>query len=124
MLSIVQLAAEIGEFDLEFVEFDGRRGYSRHFEAIGSGQGAHARRGEIPFGFDRYVAVVTCPFCPHREGRLNLRGGVLCCLLCLRMKRTVDELAEQYFIGLIKEAVHSLAPKIMEMAHKIAVSMR
>eukprot|EP01033_Poteriospumella_lacustris_P007531 gene7531-5414_t len=35
-----------------------------------------------------------------------------------------DELAEQYFIGLIKEAVHSLAPKIMEMAHKIAVSMR
>lgn len=35
-----------------------------------------------------------------------------------------DELAEQYFIGLIKEAVHSLAPKIMEIAHKFAVSMR
>lgn len=35
-----------------------------------------------------------------------------------------DEQAEQYFLGLINESLHSLAPKIMEVAHKIAVSMR
>jgi hypothetical protein len=36
----------------------------------------------------------------------------------------IDEQAEQYFLGLISESLHSLAPKIMEVAHKIAVSMR
>ncbi len=35
-----------------------------------------------------------------------------------------DEQAEQYFLGLINESLHSLAPKVMELAHKIAVSMR
>lgn len=35
-----------------------------------------------------------------------------------------DEQAEQYFLGLINESLHSLAPKIMEVAHKFAVSMR
>ena len=36
----------------------------------------------------------------------------------------VDEQAEQFFIGLIHESLHALAPKMMEFAHKIAVSMR
>eukprot|EP01039_Chlorochromonas_danica_P008751 gene8751-9645_t len=35
-----------------------------------------------------------------------------------------DEQAEQYFLGLINESLHSIAPKIMEVAHKIAVAMR
>lgn len=35
-----------------------------------------------------------------------------------------DEQAEQFFLGLINESLHSLAPKLMEVAHKIAVSMR
>lgn len=35
-----------------------------------------------------------------------------------------DEQAEQYFLGLINESLHSLAPKLMEVAHKLAVSMR
>lgn len=35
-----------------------------------------------------------------------------------------DEQAEQYFLTLISESLHSLAPKLMEVAHKIAVSLR
>jgi phosphatidylinositol 3-kinase len=35
-----------------------------------------------------------------------------------------DELAEQFFLGLINESLHSLAPKILEVAHKIAVAWR
>jgi len=35
-----------------------------------------------------------------------------------------DEQAEQFFLGLINESLHSLAPRIMELAHKVAVSMR
>jgi len=35
-----------------------------------------------------------------------------------------DEQAEQFFLALINESLHSLAPRIMEVAHKIAVSMR
>lgn len=82
VLSIVQLAAEVGEFDLEFVEFDGRCGYPRHFEAIGSGQGAHARRGEIPFGFDRYVAVSILS-ASRRETEHVGWGLLLLLFLCL-----------------------------------------
>jgi hypothetical protein len=36
----------------------------------------------------------------------------------------VDEQAEQFFLGLINESLYSLAPKVMELAHKIAVSLR
>jgi phosphatidylinositol 3-kinase len=35
-----------------------------------------------------------------------------------------DELAEQYFIGLIKESSSAFAPKVMEFMHKVAVSLR
>ena len=35
-----------------------------------------------------------------------------------------DEEAEHCFLGLINESLNSLAPKVMEFAHKIAVSMR
>ncbi|RYH15827.1 hypothetical protein EON65_31060 [archaeon] len=35
-----------------------------------------------------------------------------------------DEQAEQYFLGLINESLHSLAPKLMEVAHKVAVAWR
>lgn len=35
-----------------------------------------------------------------------------------------DEEAEHYFNGLINESLNSLAPKVMEIAHKFAVSMR
>lgn len=35
-----------------------------------------------------------------------------------------DEQAEQFFLGLINESLHSLAPRLMEVAHKIAVSLR
>ena len=35
-----------------------------------------------------------------------------------------DEQAEQYFLGLINEALYSLAPRLMEVAHKFAVAMR
>jgi hypothetical protein len=36
----------------------------------------------------------------------------------------IDELAEQFFLQLINESLHSLAPRVMELAHKIAVSLR
>jgi phosphatidylinositol 3-kinase len=35
-----------------------------------------------------------------------------------------DEEAEHYFLSLINESLNSIAPKVMEIAHKIAVSMR
>lgn len=35
-----------------------------------------------------------------------------------------DEQAEGFFIGLINESLHSLAPKVMELAHQIAVGFR
>lgn len=35
-----------------------------------------------------------------------------------------DEQAEQFFLGLINESLYSLAPRLMEVAHKIAVAMR
>lgn len=35
-----------------------------------------------------------------------------------------DEQAEQFFLGLINEALYSLAPRLMEVAHKFAVAMR
>lgn len=35
-----------------------------------------------------------------------------------------DEQAEQFFLGLINESLYSLAPRLMEVAHKFAVAMR
>ncbi len=35
-----------------------------------------------------------------------------------------DEQAEQFFLGLINESLHSIAPRIMEQLHRIAVAMR
>lgn len=35
-----------------------------------------------------------------------------------------DEQAEQFFLGLINESLHSIAPRIMETMHKLAVAMR
>ena len=35
-----------------------------------------------------------------------------------------DELAEQFFLGLIVETINAIAPRIMELAHQIAVSRR
>lgn len=35
-----------------------------------------------------------------------------------------DEEAEMFFLGLINESLNSIAPKVMELAHKIAVSLR
>jgi hypothetical protein len=35
-----------------------------------------------------------------------------------------DEQAEQFFLGLINESLYSIAPRIMEGLHKIAVAMR
>jgi len=35
-----------------------------------------------------------------------------------------DEQAEQFFIGMINETLHAIAPRVMEQLHKIAVSLR
>ena len=35
-----------------------------------------------------------------------------------------DELAESYFIGLITESLNAIAPRLLEYAHQIAVSVR
>ena len=35
-----------------------------------------------------------------------------------------DEQAEQFFLGLIVETINAIAPKIMELAHRVAVSRR
>lgn len=35
-----------------------------------------------------------------------------------------DEQAEQFFMSLISESLHALAPRLLEVAHKFAVSMR
>ena len=35
-----------------------------------------------------------------------------------------DEQAEMYFIGLISESLNAIAPRLMEIAHQIAVSRR
>jgi hypothetical protein len=36
----------------------------------------------------------------------------------------VDEMAEVFFLGLINESMTALAPKLMELAHQIAVARR
>jgi phosphatidylinositol 3-kinase len=35
-----------------------------------------------------------------------------------------DEQAEQFFLGLISESLNAIAPRIMEIMHKIAVARR
>lgn len=35
-----------------------------------------------------------------------------------------DELAEQYFLGLINESLNALAPKMMEYFHQISVAIK
>jgi phosphatidylinositol 3-kinase len=35
-----------------------------------------------------------------------------------------DEQAEQFFLGLINESLNAIAPRIMEIMHKIAVARR
>ena len=36
----------------------------------------------------------------------------------------IDEQAEQFFLGLIVETINAIAPRLMELAHQIAVARR
>ena len=36
----------------------------------------------------------------------------------------IDEMAEQYFLGLINESLNAFAPRVMEVLHQIAVKRR
>lgn len=105
----VQLATKISELDIEFIESYGRCRYDfiLHFCGV---------------FFPNFDCVLLIGI-QDISKRSDLSKVLLKVEEKFRLDLT-DEQAEQYFLGLINESLHSLAPKVMELAHKIAVSMR
>ena len=60
--------------------------------------------------------------------RLDLNGkhhrSISLSHLIVNPNSNLDEQAEQFFIGMINETLHAIAPRVMEQLHKIAVSLR